>query len=635
MIHLIFIIPYEELRPVVEEVLCEYSSEEEIITSIFILKSWEIDDISFQGDVIISRGFTAQQLKERYPELVCVPLKITGFDILKAAQKAIQLYNPRKMALIGSAFMVSGVENLSEIINRDISSYIADSYHHVPAAIAQAREDGCDCFLGGLSLLYHCGTDEHAVAIETGKPAIIQTIDEAIRLTQQTRIERNRAAGLRTIMNHSRQGIVFIDNSGALADINETAASYLKADQNWKGRKARELFPFLAPYLDKVEKTGAAINSEITTVDDQLLVIDFVPASRGGGGHHADGVILFIQTVSGIQKDESSIRKKIHNSKGLKAKYRFDNIIGASKAFEKAINQARQFACVGSPILIIGESGTGKELFAQSIHNASTRRDGPFVAINCAALSENLLESELFGYSEGSFTGAAKGGKAGLFEMAHGGSIFLDEISEIPLSFQSKLLRVLQENEVRRIGDDKVLSLDIRIITATNKDLREQVGRALFRQDLLFRLNVLTIKVPPLRERREDIFSLFQRCVTEFSKRYHKKMALISGEARRLLEEHAWEGNVRELRNIAERICVLNSESTISGEMVRDMLNDSGTSPAEAKGQDSPPEDDDHAEREKLKSLMEKYNGNRGKIAGYMGIDRSTLWRKLKKYRIQ
>ena len=529
VVHLIFIIPYEELRPAVEEVLQAYNSEEEIITSIFALKSWEIDNISFQGDVIISRGFTAQQLKDRYPDQVCVPLKITGFDILKTAQKAIQLYSPRKIALIGSSLLISGAENLSEVVNMEVGSYLADNYQQVPNAIAKARKDGCDCFLGGLSLLYHCSKDDRALSIETGKPAIIQTIDEAIRLTQRTRIERN-------------------------------------------------------------------------------------------------------------QNDESLVRKKMYG-KGLKAKYRFDDIITTGKTLGKVLNQARQFASVDSPILIVGESGTGKELFAQSIHNASSRRDGPFVAINCAALPEALLESELFGYSEGSFTGAVKGGKPGLFEMAHGGSIFLDEISEIPVSFQSKLLRVLQENEVRRIGDNKVLCLDIRIITATNKDLHEQVRRSLFRHDLLFRLNVLAIKIPPLRERSEDIFTLFQHCITEFSKKYHKKIAGISGEAQRLLEEHTWEGNVRELKNIAERICVLNTEPTISSEIVKDVLSDSGstflTPGISASDKAKAGEENIYTEREKLKSLMEQYNGNRGKIAGHLGVDRTTLWRKLKQHQIQ
>jgi transcriptional regulator with PAS, ATPase and Fis domain len=261
------------------------------------------------------------------------------------------------------------------------------------------------------------------------------------------------------------------------------------------------------------------------------------------------------------------------------------------------------------------------------------------VAINCAALPENLLESELFGYSAGAFTGALKGGKPGLFEMAHGGSIFLDEISEIPVSFQSKLLRVLQENEVRRIGDDKVLSIDIRVITATNRDLRDLVRRGLFRQDLLFRLDVLALNIPPLRERPGDIISLFDRYIAEFSRKYHREACLISGEAGQLLREHRWEGNVRELRNIAERICVLNSRGMIGADIVREVLGGSLFlhRKAELPYPESAPEavPAQHSEKEILKNLIEKYDGHKGKIAGHLGIDRSTLWRKLKKHQMQ
>ncbi|MDR3200052.1 MAG: sigma 54-interacting transcriptional regulator, partial [Spirochaetales bacterium] len=452
----------------------------------------------------------------------------------------------------------------------------------------------------------------------TGRAAVIQTLDEAIRLTRQTRIERNRAASLRTIINHSRQGVVFIDEAGRLAAINETAAEYLKAGSAWAGRDCREVFPFLCPLLDEVEKTGIDLNNEIITVAGQLLACDFIPARSG---QSTAGIILFIQSVSTIQKDEALIRKKIH-AKGLKAKYTFDDFTGASLIIRRTLDRARQFAKVESPILITGESGAGKELMAQSIHNASPRRDGPFVAINCAALPENLLESELFGYSEGAFTGALKGGKPGLFELAHGGSIFLDEVSEIPVSFQSKLLRVLQENEVRRIGDDKVLSVDIRVITATNRNLRELVRQGLFRQDLFFRLDVLSLTVPPLRDRPEDIIKLFDRYIAEFSRRYHREIALISGEAKHILEQYPWEGNVRELRNIAERICVLNTGGVIGEDIVHEVFSSDISEPAV------------QGEREVLVSLLEKFAGHRGRLAAHLGIDRSTLWRRLKKYSI-
>jgi transcriptional regulator with PAS, ATPase and Fis domain len=532
MISLTFIVPYEDLKPVIDEVLREYKGDENITASTFVLESREAEEMFLQGDVVISQGFTAQRIGERHPELVSVPLKVSGYDVIRAAQKAVKLYRPRKLALVGSPLMACDSESLNSIFETEIASYPVNTNETIPEAIAKAKEEGCDCFMGDLSLLQCCGKNGRAVMIETGKSSIIQSLDEAVRLARQTRIERRRAVGPRTL--------------------------------------------------------------------------------------------------NPVKKDESLTRKKLHD-KGLRARYTFNDIIDGTGVFRKTLSQAARFSQVECPVLITGESGTGKELLAQSIHNAGPRRDGPFVAVNCAALPENLLESELFGYSEGAFTGALKGGKPGLFELARGGSIFLDEISEIPFSFQSKLLRVLQENEVRRIGDDKILSVDIRVITATNRNLRDMTRKGLFRQDLLYRLDVLSIHIPPLRERPEDIIHLFNHYTAEFSRKYNKEIAFLSGDAKRLLEQYAWEGNVRELRNITERICLLNKQCVISAGMIREVLPlpDGEISPVHSAGREHP------SEQEALKSLMEQYGGNRRKIAEHLNIDRSTLWRRLKKYRIE
>lgn len=214
--------------------------------------------------------------------------------------------------------------------------------------------------------------------------------------------------------------------------------------------------------------------------------------------------MVSFQNVSQLQNAEKVIRKKVKNL-GWTAKYTFDDIIGSSPAIRELIRKARRYAETDSDILLIGQSGTGKELLAQSIHNASDRKKGPFVAINCAALSQNLLESELFGYVDGAFTGAQKGGKEGLFEQAHTGTIFLDEIGEVPLELQAKLLRVIQEREVMRIGDNKMILVDIRIVAATNRDLNQYVRENKFRLDLYYRLDVLHLKLPTLNERGHDI----------------------------------------------------------------------------------------------------------------------------------
>jgi transcriptional regulator with PAS, ATPase and Fis domain len=239
------------------------------------------------------------------------------------------------------------------------------------------------------------------------------------------------------------------------------------------------------------------------------------------------------------------------------AKYTFNDIVYKSRIMKDLVNKAMNIAQTDSTVLIIGESGTGKELFAQSIHNASKRSKAPFVAINCAALSETLLESELFGYDEGAFTGARKGGRKGLFEQAHTGTIFLDEIGDAPYSIQTKLLRVLQEKEIMRVSGDSIIPIDVRIIAATNKDLYEVVERGEFRRDLYYRLKVLPLMIPPLREHKEDIELLMKFFITQKANRQGYKPPKLSGEIIELLQSHSWRGNTRELENIAEYIVMI------------------------------------------------------------------------------
>ena len=262
------------------------------------------------------------------------------------------------------------------------------------------------------------------------------------------------------------------------------------------------------------------------------------------------GRLYVLKDVSEIHRLEESVRRRLYQEQNI-ARYTFDNFVGRSPALLKTISLAKKMAKSNSTVFIQGESGTGKELLAQSIHNASMRSSGPFVAINFAALSETLLESELFGYVEGSFTGAKRGGAPGLFEAAHKGTLFLDEIGDAPLPFQVKLLRVLQEHQIRRVGSNKIIPIDVRIIVATNHNLKEHIKLGLMREDLYYRLNVLPLKIPPLRKRREDILSL---CYAF----YHKYKPLANNvetyfsQIAPYLETYTWPGNIRELQNVIE-----------------------------------------------------------------------------------
>lgn len=264
----------------------------------------------------------------------------------------------------------------------------------------------------------------------------------------------------------------------------------------------------------------------------------------------SDIIALMRKAADEINRLESTAYRRLKREQNI-ARYHFEEIAGKSPAITSAIKLAEKMARANAPILIHGESGTGKELFAQSIHNASARRSGPFVAVNFAALSEQLLESELFGYEEGSFTGAKRGGAAGLFEAANKGTLFLDEIGDAPLSFQVKLLRVLQEKQIRRVGSIKVIPIDVRIIAATHHDLNEHIRLKLFREDLYYRLNVLPLKLPPLRERKGDVLPLCYAAYKECQPRYGDAQEYFS-KTREWLEGYSWPGNVRELRNVVE-----------------------------------------------------------------------------------
>jgi transcriptional regulator with PAS, ATPase and Fis domain len=287
----------------------------------------------------------------------------------------------------------------------------------------------------------------------------------------------------------------------------------------------------------------------------------------------------------------------------------------------EAIDVARQYARVDSTVLIHGETGVGKELFAQSIHTAGNRSSGPFVAVNCAALPEALLESELFGYVEGAFTGARRKGKPGLFELAHRGTIFLDEISEIPLSLQGRLLRVLQEREVIRLGHDRVIPVDVRVLCATNRDLHRLVEEGNFRRDLYWRLNVLSLSIPPLRERRDDIVPLMLQFLDTLSPSGNHGI-VFSGDALSFLTQYPWPGNVRELRNLCERLTVVHTGKTVDAAFLTHLMEYRESTQPLRSGPTG---------MEEIERALAQAGGKITRAAEILGVHRATLWRKCKR----
>ena len=322
---------------------------------------------------------------------------------------------------------------------------------------------------------------------------------------------------------------------------------------------------------------------------------------------------------------------------GMRATYTFDNIIGASKLWQETVEYARSVAKSPSTILITGESGTGKEVFAQSIHAASNRGESGFLAINCGAISPALIESELFGYEEGAFTGAKKGGKPGKFEYADGGTLFLDEIGEMPYDMQIRLLRALQENAISRVGSNKVVPVDVRIIAATNKNLKKEVDEGRFRLDLYYRLNVIQIEIPPLRMRRDDIPLLVNEFLKQKADKLQKPIPALAKNVHEDMYNYEWPGNIRELENFIEKAVILDGNISFQSQEIYEnqkITTDTG-------GSDDSTQDTDEiisiaeAEKRAIMKALEKYNGNISRASRALEIGRNTLYQKIKRYGIE
>ncbi|WZL72902.1 sigma 54-interacting transcriptional regulator [Clostridiaceae bacterium 35-E11] len=344
------------------------------------------------------------------------------------------------------------------------------------------------------------------------------------------------------LLNVMDQGIIGVNQTDCIYIYSQAAEKItgLKKE-DVLGQRAKTLFPSLNFW--QVLKTSKSIEGKIIKINDHDIAVTIYPIVNIDITQSA---IAIIRKFSDTEKQQHKLRAQVIK-KGYVAKYTFDHIIGKSNTIMYTKDIAVNMAKSDSTVLLYGESGTGKELFAQAIHNCSKRKRYPFIAVNCGAIPENLLESELFGYEEGAFTGAKKGGKPGYFELAHMGTLFLDEISEMALPLQTRLLRVLQEKEVIRIGGDSVIHIDVRIIAATNKKLKMLVENSKFRKDLYYRLNVLPLNIPPLRERKEDISLLMDHFKDEFNANFQ-----LSPEVFEEISSYYWEGNIRELRNCVE-----------------------------------------------------------------------------------
>lgn len=585
---------------------------EEVVTTMD-----DVRNLKIEADVIISRGLFAQILKHSRKDVPVVEISLLISDIIQALIDCRQNYNPSKIGIMATLSVLLGTENFSELLGIPCQVYTLEPDGNDFELVKQAAEDGCNVIIGGPNPCHYAQMLHiDYVPLRTSRESLWQAISTAKNAARISRNEQEKSGRLEAILDASKEGILSVDQKGYVKTINKSALDILHlpleslARQYIKDTILSEDFQEIIINPKEYSNKAISFRGSLLNLNKSLIMVK----------NDVAGAVVTFQMIENIQAVEYKLRKTIHDQ-GHIAKTTFDNITGNSSTICDVVERARGFSSTDSNILLIGGSGTGKELFAQGIHNYSHRKKAPFVAVNCAAIPETLLESELFGYVGGAFTGAAKGGKSGYFELAHKGTIFLDEIAEIPLTLQSKLLRVLQEREIMRLGDGRIIPVDIRIIAATNRDLEKLVLEDKFRQDLFFRLDVLRINLPPLNERREDIPLL----VDSYLKQKFPGLT-VAPVAMEILKSYNWYGNIRQLFNICERIAVLKQNEIITEQDVLSSLPFKSSYKLLTKQQED-------KRTEVLNALIAaKYN--RTLAAECLQINRSTLWRKMKEFNL-
>lgn len=434
---------------------------------------------------------------------------------------------------------------------------------------------------------------------------------------------------------------IMVNKDGKVIFINETYLRILKLSKNQVvGKHIATITPNSRTLI--VLKTGKAEVGYNWIVNDQHLIATSLPIYEQKHliGSFAYSIFLNIWDAKDLVEDllsELNMYKSQVNSL-LKSKYDFDSIIGEDQKVKELKSLAAQIAHhANTTVMITGESGTGKELFAHAIHNSSSRSSFPFVRVNCAAIPENLLEAELFGYEKGAFTGANKEGKLGKFELANGGTVFLDEIGEMPLSMQSKLLIVLQEQVIERLGGIQPIKVDVRVIAATNRDLSQMVQEGIFREDLFYRLNVFNIIVPALRNHKKDIPLLVEHFIDKLNIRLNTRISGINQDGLDYLYEYHWPGNIRELENVMERALIL-ADMEKSRELKRKHFNLFDYDRPDLLSDGQPFEGlktmIEEYEKNALMRILEKTDFDKKQTAAYLNIDLSSLYRKMRKHKI-
>ena len=620
---------YRQIRLMAMPIVAEYRdrAEIEVVDGSFEV-ALDLARKRMEGglvDVFVSAGSNASLLRSGVSAPVAT-IQLSGFDILQALIKARSTAD--RVGIVMYGHTLPELESVKGLLNIDIHQYAYLTPDSARECIRQLRSDGIGVVVGS-SLVVELAENAGLVGLLAYSHASIrQGFEDALELARVAQLEAGRYEQLNTVLHTLQDAVLAVNLSEQIIAINPAMQRILGL-----ARPPRLGEPLASVTTDlslrEALQRGQPEHGVVLRLQGRDWIANRTPILEHG---QTTGAALTLYDARTIHEADNSLRIQ-HRRSDHAARHRFESLAGQAPAFLRAIARARRYAASDFSVLITGESGTGKELFAQAIHNASPRARRPFVAINCAAFPETLLESELFGHEEGAFTGARRGGKRGLFEAAHTGTLFLDEIGDMPLTLQTRLLRVLQERRITRLGSITSIPVDVRVIAATHQPLLQLVSTRHFRQDLYYRLNTLTLGLPALRDRGGDVRALAEHLLSQSLSRVGVSgIAVVQvlsqlGEA---MMQHQWPGNVRELENMCDRIAVYlhqyNRIETVEwGELRYECpeLFSAHLQLDQAPGKDAPQPD-----RNALAlAALERHGGRPGAAAAELGISRSTFWR--------
>lgn len=585
-----------------------------------------------RADVILCSGASADYLR-RHISTSVLSIHMGEFDLIRALDLARA--RATKVGILSFRQPHPELAAMQSLFTVAIREATYSSFEEARQQVERLACEGYRVIVGSSTVVQLADEAGSQGVLALNVDSIRRALDNALAICRsrvQSLIQQQR---LNAVLRNLSDGVIAVDAEGLVQSLNPRMAALLEISADWaRGRPLREVMPALEPTL--LPGNGESQENQLIRIGTKTLAANLAPIIDEG---KTDGMVITCREANAIQRADRHIRSHAR-PRQFTARYRFEQILGDAPAFRATVHLAQLYARTDSTVLITGESGTGKELLAQSLHNASARQQAPFVAINCAAFPESLLESELFGHEEGAFTGSRKGGKIGLIEAAHTGTLFLDEIGDMPVSLQTRLLRVLQEREVLRLGASEPTPVDLRVVAATHCDLRARIADGRFREDLFYRLNILRLVVPPLRERIEDIPTL----VNSIFERLPRAPGMPQLDTRALsqlmphLFRHRWPGNIRELENIVERAAI--SAHMLDGSdpggsfrtLFPELFEDGHAGLPVAIG---PPSDDlrslgKAAEAAHARQVLGTCEGNLDEAARRLGVSRTTLWRRLR-----